>query len=226
MTTAQYKEYVDKNVNSVSSEVKETKVSSADFVKAIERAFDSANKKFYNNELERPVITIAPDMKKRTYGHLTIGRVWHKGDVSKVELNIVPNMVESHLQIAGTLLHEMAHLFNLQHGIKDCSGNGNFYHNKFFGETANAHGLALPKDEKYGWCGHALNEQGKAWADSIKDDLAGLVRDTSSKVVAKKSKTYRYVCPICGAKCYSTKRIGIICETCEEKMTCVNEDEE
>ena len=49
------------------------------------------------------------------------------------------------------MLHEMAHLYNLNHGIKDVSNNG-YYHNKKFKETAEAHGLAISHHHTYG-CG-------------------------------------------------------------------------
>ena len=221
-----YKQYVDEKVNSVSEEVKASKVSATEIIKVIEKAFDVANKKFYNGELERPVITVAPDEKQKTYGHVTIGRVWHVGEVSKVELNIVPNMIEDHKQVAGTLLHEMVHIYNLQQGVKDCSGHGNFYHNAKFGEVGNAHGLKLEKGKKYGFSGHELNEQGLAFAESLKEDLSAFKRDTVVKAVSKKTRNYRFYCPSCGCKCYSSKKIAIICEDCNERMICANAEDE
>ena len=40
-------------------------------------------------------------------------------------------------ELAATLLHEMAHLYNLEHGIQDVSNNG-YYHNMKFKATAEA----------------------------------------------------------------------------------------
>lgn len=48
------------------------------------------------------------------------------------------------------MLHEMAHLYNLTHGIKDVSNN-DYYHNKKLKDTAEAHGLHIKHHPKYGW---------------------------------------------------------------------------
>lgn len=52
-------------------------------------------------------------------------------------------MRRSFEEICGTLLHEMAHLYNLINGIKDCN---KLYHNKKFKEAAEAHGLTVTKN--------------------------------------------------------------------------------
>lgn len=49
-----------------------------------------------------------------------------------------------------TLLHEMTHLYNLEHDIQDVSNNG-YYHNMKFKATAEAHGFHIEKHAKYGW---------------------------------------------------------------------------
>ena len=49
------------------------------------------------------------------------------------------------------MLHEMAHLYNMVHGIKDTSSQSGAYHNKRFKETAEAHGLRIEQHPKYGW---------------------------------------------------------------------------
>ncbi len=61
-------------------------------------------------------------------------------------------------EVAATMLHEMAHLYNLTHGIEDVSNNG-YYHNKKFKETAEAHGLHIEKHDKYGWTITTLNAE-------------------------------------------------------------------
>ena len=54
------------------------------------------------------------------------------------------------IKLATTLLHEMAHLYNLVHGIQAVSNNG-YYHNQKFKATAESHGLHIEKHAKYGW---------------------------------------------------------------------------
>ena len=49
-----------------------------------------------------------------------------------------------------TILHEMVHLYNIQHDIQDCSRGGT-YHNKKFKAEAEKHMLRIEKDKRYGW---------------------------------------------------------------------------
>ena len=56
------------------------------------------------------------------------------------------------------MLHEMAHLYNLIHEIKDVSNNG-YYHNKKFKATAEAHGLHIEHHGTYGWTVTTLTEK-------------------------------------------------------------------
>ena len=204
---------------------KETeRLSIIETVKALENVFDRANEYFYDNELPKVVITFSPDEKRKTYGHFTTGKVWHKEDASAYEINIVCNCLENNAQVVGTMLHEMAHLYNTIHEIKDCSGNGNYYHNKKFGNTANAHGLNLEKSEKYGWTGHTLSEDGKVFLETVKDNLVGLTRDTLGMGTKKSKKSYYlYQCPCCGAKARTTKPLGLVCYECDELM--IGEDD-
>jgi ribosomal protein S6 len=44
--------------------------------------------------------------------------------------------------VAATMLHEMAHLYDLTYRIKDVRNNG-YYHNMKFKETTEAHGLHI-----------------------------------------------------------------------------------
>lgn len=97
----------------------EKRMSIAPAIKALEGVFDKANKVFYNGELELPVITFSADDSKKTYGHITVNKVWHEGERSAYELNIVCNMLESNEQVIGTLLHEMAHEYALNDNEDD-----------------------------------------------------------------------------------------------------------
>ena len=50
-------------------------------------------------------------------------------------------------ELAATLLHEMAHFYNLVHDIQDVSNNG-YYHNMKFKATTEAHGLHIEKSTR------------------------------------------------------------------------------
>ena len=66
------------------------------------------------------------------------------------------------IKLATTLLHEMAHLYNLVHGIQAVSNNG-YYHNQKFKATAESHGLHIEKHAKYGWTVTTLAPEAEAW---------------------------------------------------------------
>lgn len=194
----------------------EKRMSIVNPVKALEGIFDKANKVFYNGELETPVITFSSDESKKSYGHITVNKVWHEGERDAYEINICCNMTESNEQVIGTLLHEMAHLYNIMHGIKDVSGARSSYHNANFQKTANEHGLNITEKTKYGYIGHELNEAGKKFADTCKADLVALKRDTLEKggKAKRKSVFYVHVCPSCEAKARTTSRFLLICGDC------------
>jgi len=192
-------------------------------VKALETVFDKANTKFYNNELTRPVITFSPVVKRNSinYGHFVCGEVWHKGDLNRCEININCIALESNDKVVGTMLHEMAHAYNYMKGVKDCSGSSNAFHNKAFKETAEAHGLNVERSEakSYGWSETTLNDKGKKFADSIKDDLVALKRDKpKAKQTTSRNISYKYVCPMCGNIARTTKEMRLTCTDCECEM--------
>lgn len=131
-------------------------------IEKLESLFSSFNQKFYNGELQTPVITVSPDTTKGAYGWCTSWKAWSNLDpdskttdisqMSKADLDAMQNegfyeinICAEHLarpfeQVAETLLHEMVHLYNLQIGVQGTSRNGT-YHNKKFKEAAEQHGL-------------------------------------------------------------------------------------
>ena len=202
-------------------------------VKMLDQLFDQLNKKFYNDEIGKPVITVMHDHTRSAYGWCTTQKIWKAGEEEFYEINICAEHLDRPIgEVAATLLHEMAHLYNLEHDIKDCSGNG-YYHNKKFKETAEAHGLVIEKVERYGWTKTSLQEDTATWLEKkVKIDKFDLVRSGArrSKGAAegnkpgddtdaegsepKKSKYKYYVCPVCGKKFYSIYEIKAECTEC------------
>lgn len=112
-------------------------------IEKLENLFSKFNERFYNGELQTPVITVSPDTTKGAYGWCTAWKAWSNKepktvkDVSKLTKEDVEaakkddgfyeiNICAEHLarpfeQIAETLLHEMVHLYNLQIGVQDTS---------------------------------------------------------------------------------------------------------
>ena len=141
-------------------------------IEKLENLFSKFNEKFYNGELQAPVITVSPDTTKGAYGWCTAWKAWSVGEQKKVtdlatltkealeamkkddgfyEINIcAEHLARPFEQVAETLLHEMVHLYNLQIGVQDTSRGGT-YHNKKYKEAAEQHGLTVEKDAKYGW---------------------------------------------------------------------------
>lgn len=135
-------------------------------IEKLESLFSKFNEKFYNNELQTPVITVSPDTTKGAYGWCTAWKVWTVGEQKKIadlstltkedleamkkddgfyEINIcAEHLARPFEQVAETLLHEMVHLYNLQIGVQDTSRGGT-YHNKKYKEAAEKHGLTVEK---------------------------------------------------------------------------------
>ena len=132
------------------------------------------------------------------------------------------------------MLHEMAHLYNLTHDIQDVSNNG-YYHNTKFKATAEAHGLHIEKDKRYGWTVTTLTDDTAAWLagqPGMEDITAS--RQTVLEVTTasddgdektttikggrqtSKNRSIKYVCPCCGTIIRATKEVNVVCGDCGE----------
>lgn len=189
-------------------------------IKQLESLFSKLNYKFFDNELETPVITIAPDTS-RAYGWFTTWRAWKEtdpyyGEESEgyYEITITSDYLDrTPVEIAGTLLHEMVHLYNQMNNIKDTSRNGK-YHNKNFQKTALEHGLDVEKTSKYGFSDTTPNAETAEYLESL-DLVFDLYRPTPEKnQVIKKNSTRKYVCPVCGTIIRATKEVHVLCADC------------
>ena len=191
-------------------------------IEKLENCFSKLNEKFYNNELETPVITVSPDNTRGAYGWCTSWKAWKKENDSDgyYEINICAEYLSRPFEeVIGTLLHEMVHLYNLQNGIQDVSRGGT-YHNKKFKEAAESHGLILTKDSKYGWIGRTLNDEAAAFVKTMGTEKFDLWRDSPKKAKAatKKSSSRKYVCPCCGLIVRATKEVKVKCFECDELL--------
>lgn len=206
-----------------------TKISSLrPIIGEVENYFSILNRKFYevNGEsLETPIITVAPHSGKIvSMGECTTMRVWMDTETQSTnegsyEIKISAHTLEYPKEVIfETLLHEMAHLYNLLHGIKDTNANGT-YHNRRYKKTAEAHGLIVEKDEngKYGWCKTSLNDEAKSLIASSANDTFDIFRPIVRKTNLKKSSkssSRKYVCPECGQIVRATKEVHIFCADC------------
>jgi len=191
----------------------------SEIVKKTEEMFDLFNKHFYSRELTRPAITVSPDGGRGAYGWCSIQEIWNTSDEKYREINLCTDRPMA--ELAATLLHEMAHLYDLEHDIQDVS-NSSYYHNMKFKATAEAHGLKIEKHQKYGWTVTTLAPEVKAWIKATLGE-AGIHAsrqqvEGSTKGGSKKSinRSIKYVCPCCGTIIRATREVNVICGDCGE----------
>lgn len=111
----------------------------------LEKIFRALNAKYFDNQLEEPIITI--QSTPRACG----ARVWNRGGSTRHELNIGAGTLDRPIEnVVATMLHECVHLWNMQQGIKDTS-RGGAYHNKKFRDAAVARDLDIQHDPRIGW---------------------------------------------------------------------------
>ena len=212
-------------------------LSISEIVAKAETMFDLFNDHFYAGELARPAITVSPDGGRGAYGWCTVYEIWQADGQAYREINICAEYINRPIsEVAGTMLHEMAHLYNLNHGIKDVSNNG-YYHNKKFKETAEAHGLVISHHHTYGWTVTDLPPETAAWiaqqpelsditanrqatirikskGEGKGDDDGETTTTTKGGRSTSKNRSIKYVCPKCGAIIRATKLVNVVCGDC------------
>lgn len=199
----------------------------------LEKLYRQLNDYFFNGELDPVVITI--QSTPRAYGHFTPWASWSVKGEGMAEINIGAGTLDRPIEnILATLTHEACHAYCHAHGIKDCSGNNNTYHNKAFRDVAQSHGLIV-EHGKYGW---STTYPGDALLDFIlTHDIReiemcrneyeyGGIRvaggstgdSTVTPIVTKKSSSRKYACPCCGMSVRATKDVRIACMDCNTQM--------
>ena len=201
----------------------------------LEKMFRALNDRYFGGKLPEPIITIQSTPK--SYGHISVQKVWKSGEDNRHEINIGAGTLDRPIEnVTATLLHEMVHLYNMENGIKDTSRGGT-YHNKRFKTEAEKRDLLIDYDSRIGFSitqpGEGLLdfiiEQG--WTDIRMGRQEGLFLkgktgpkakggedEDGEEPKKKKSSTRKYKCPCCGNSVRATKEVNIICGDCMEKM--------
>jgi ribosomal protein L36 len=205
----------------------------------LNRLFDILNTKFYEGKLERPIIIAQSNGKdKSSMGWCTTKKIWkdHSANQYYYEITICAEYLYRNItEICSTLLHEMAHLYNLQNNIKDVS-RGNTYHNKHFKQTAEKSGLIVEYDSRIGWSITKLNDETKDFIEAnANKEVFTLTRgihrgidiptgDESEEPGATdpeegaeektKQSSRKYICPRCKTIIRATKDVNVICGDC------------
>lgn len=203
----------------------------------LEKIFRALNADWFAEELEEPIITI--QSTPRAYGHVTVSKTWKRKDEDRHELNMGAETIDRPIEeVVATMVHEMVHLYNLAHGIQDCSRGGS-YHNKRFKEEAERRGLYIEHHEKYGWTittpTEALIEYiiEKGWSEiNMSRGGWGWIPPSSGgnktgngnapgvpgKPGKRPTSTRKLQCPCCGNSVRATKAVRIMCIDCNEQM--------
>ena len=192
----------------------------------LQRFFTILNKHYFNDELERPIITIQTDTTAGAYGWITVSKVWNRGEEEQYrEINLCAEYLNRNPEeVIATLLHEMCHLYNLQNDIQDTSRSGT-YHNAKFKKTAETRGLYVQKCEKYGHCitsptfgmlqlldEHNLNN------DCFKLNRLKVNRNGKKPTGESRKSSRKYVCPSCSliVRAYKDITGKLLCIDCKE----------
>lgn len=199
-------------------------------VQYLHKIYNLINEDYFDNELEEITLTVQESV--RSYGHVSVSNTWFTSDNKEMkELNISANYLRRDItEVVTTLIHECAHIYNMQHGIKDTS-NGYVYHNKRFKQTAEELGkIKIDRHEKYGWTistpteetidfcvRHELQDIQIGRQDTY--SFGGFSGGTSTsgdtpKTTKKPSSTRKYICPCCGNSFRATKDINVLCIDC------------
>lgn len=183
----------------------------------LEELFTIFNDHFYSGELERPIISIQKDPKNSCYGWCTTYKAWSTIDEQEFyEINLCAEYLNrSFPEICSTLLHEMAHLYNITHDINDCSASQR--HNTKFKKTAEEHGLVVEKTNK-GWSKTTLSPDTEEFIKDMDYKFNISRKPAPMKAKKKRKPTYKYICPCCGSKVTSRSLLNIRCMDCEEDM--------
>jgi hypothetical protein len=185
------------------------------------KLYDFLNGQFFGGELVKPVITVSPCERNKSFGWFTCGKVWcENAEIEgEYEINLAAQFLNRpHIETAATLLHEMCHQYAAVHNVQDCSRSGT-YHNKVFKGIAEKHGLVVEKLPTIGYSKTTLSAESKATVEKfLSDELLIYRLPKMSGSRTKTCSTRKYVCPVCGISVRATKQVNIMCMDCDEPM--------
>lgn len=178
------------------------------------RLFAAANVRFHHGRLPTPAITIqSSGRSRRTLGWCT-GPVWTDNQgAAAYEINIsAEGLSRGALEVAETLLHEVAHLANLVAGVADVSSHQ--YHNQRFKLAAERTGLLVEQLPGRGWAKTTLAPATKQWLETLqlKESAFGHARAQAPEVATGDGLTGKLRRWSCG--CTNVRAAGWLSATC------------
>lgn len=198
----------------------------------LNKIFDLLNAEFFEGALSRPTITIQSTPK--AYGHFSLREdTWISKRGASHEINIGAGTLARPIEeVCATLLHEMVHYYNFVCGVQDCSRGGT-YHNRRFKASAEAHGLLIAHDDRYGWTVTSPSDRLLEFVmdNDLTDILinrneftgfhiggTGTHSGTGTATVGTTSSTRKYICPCCGMSVRATRIVRVACLDCGEEL--------
>lgn len=205
-------------------------------VQYLNKIFKLLNEKYFDNELEQPMITI--QSSPTAYGHFTPWESWTVNDANgtehkTVEINLGAGTIDRPIEnVVCTLLHEMVHYYCFVKGIPETSNKGR-YHNSRFKKEAEKRDLIIENGGTIGW---SVTSPSEAILDfcienSLEDirigrnEFTGLfVGGTTAGNGTQKPRTgkpkgsnsIKWICPCCHKIIRSTREVNVVCGDCGE----------
>lgn len=202
-------------------------------IKTLEDAYKKLNEELFNNSLPDTCITIqhAPRKGKMiTLGWFSRQHVWINGNNDEMfELNITSDCLnQSFIDVIGTLIHEMVHVYCHANNIEDCTGKK---HTESFKAECEKIGLDCEKHKSVGW---GITSVSLALRDKIMAldlDETAFENRCEAVVIEKAPKETKpkpvYVCPGCQEKLKSKKEdLAIMCVKCNKQFELIYEEKE
>lgn len=186
----------------------------------LQLAYDYFNETLFDNELTPCMITLH-GRNQRCMGYFHAEQWQGKDETACHEIALTPFHLDRPLKdVFGTLVHEMAHLWQQDHGKPSRNG----YHNKEWGAKMKDVGLYPSNTGKEGGKetgqqmthyvipGGAFDVAFRDMPDEIRLPWVGVAPGEKEKKSPKKTK---YECP-CGQKVWGKPELSVRCEECEE----------
>lgn len=184
----------------------------------LQKAFDYFNQSLFKNELPNVLLNLSR-AGKTTAGFFWENQ-WKDNDSGEKihELSLCPKFLQREIDVVfSTLVHEMAHLWQTEHG--KTSRNG--YHNRQWADKMLEVGLT-PKANgaKGGMTGQSVSHEitpdgsfARVYAEMPEEFKMAFTNLEQEKKPKKATRT-KYTCPKCGSIAYGKPNLGIICKSC------------
>lgn len=188
-----------------------------------ERAYAYFNRVLFGGKLPVPILNFSRK-SKRTLGFFAPER-WENGRAKVHEISLNPDTLahRSKEQIASTLVHEMAHLWDQEHGKPGRGG----YHGKTWADQMERIGLMPsttggPDGKRTGQRVTHYVIKGGPFAAAFKKLpgdclLPWSSADPGSVKKPNRNKT-KFTCPGCGANAWGKPDLAVTCVECEDQF--------